>query len=227
MKRLSLLVGLSALAILLSALSAHADMVGGCVVTSYKGCSVCEVYYCLAGGCADQHQQDYQCAISVEPYFSVQLPAYGQGYVCRALNPSPPYSLDCPPGVTPPGAVVPVPVPGVPIPASLSYYSESDFVLTWSAGNGGAPTSYELQYYSTLIRDPQHPYYIDWQTIYSGLSTGYYITANNDIAYYRVRACNASGCSDYSDQISVQTYIPGTAPPVPPPECTPEYPSCG
>jgi hypothetical protein len=94
------------------------------------------------------------------------------------------------------------PPPGVPPAPTLSL--ESQFCLGWVdlywTSSTGA-TSYEVQ------RSSANTFTFP-TLIYSGPNT--YLTHNGGTGtkYYRVRACNANGCSGYSNTRSAQYYSP-------------------
>jgi hypothetical protein len=93
-----------------------------------------------------------------------------------------------------PITVVTLPAPGVPGGITAPAVSGSSLTLSWTAGSGSAQT-YQLQQQANLGT---------WVTVrtQSGVSatlTGLAIGAYN----YRVRACNTTGCSNYTENVAV------------------------
>ena len=97
------------------------------------------------------------------------------------------------------GGTPPPSVPPTPTLSAQSHYCYGWVDLSWSSSAGA--TYYELQQssYSTFSFPT---------TIYSGPDT--YLTHNggSGTKYYRVRACNANGCSGYSNTRSSRYYSP-------------------
>ena len=197
----------------------------------YGGCTYCDYFGERTTVC------NYQGTL--DPYAPQQIyTEYGPTVCFPPFDyPFPVLAIQCPPSApspvgNPPYNPGPMPEPGVvvwqsPDPNS-SYFFETDFTLAWSVGGGGQPTHYELEWESQLNRDPQHPYNMVFTTIYSGSSSAYTMPVlGNDMGTFRVRACNAAGCGPYSPELAATLHVPGSGPIDPPPECTPEYPSCG
>lgn len=79
-------------------------------------------------------------------------------------------------------------VPATPtLSPATQYTTTGNFTLTWSLVGGA--TSYQLVLGATQV--------------YSGTATSYVGSKNSGDYYYQVRACNAYGCSAYSNQAEV------------------------
>ncbi|WP_462163176.1 hypothetical protein [Pseudoalteromonas xiamenensis] len=87
-------------------------------------------------------------------------------------------------------------LPGVPSISSPSYTTTGIFTVSWSASSG--PVSY-----FQLIGEGKTGFLEDGFTMSSNRNV-----RQNGTYYYRVRACNSDGCSDYSPTTSITVNIP-------------------
>jgi YD repeat-containing protein len=82
-----------------------------------------------------------------------------------------------------------------------------------STSTGAVPVSWPAAPYATLYR-LEHTYDGAWTEVYAGAATS--ATVNEGVSagwYYRVRACNANGCSGYTTSAPVSVLLPPTTPP--------------
>lgn len=91
-------------------------------------------------------------------------------------------------------------------PATITVPTETDtdgaFAISWAASTGA--TSYELQ---------QQKDGGTWTTVFDGSDTSTGLSGRTDGTYkYRVRACNSSGCSTYTESTSFSVDLPPPAP---------------
>ena len=104
---------------------------------------------------------------------------------------------------------VPLPIPPEPGPISGDAASSTgSYTLNWRSSTGA--TSYELQ--EQLNGG-------SWSSAYTGTSTSHTLSGQTDGTYgYRVKACNASGCSDWTATKTVTVTLP-------PPDLMPSFDS--
>lgn len=82
-----------------------------------------------------------------------------------------------------------------------------------ATSTGAVPVSWPAAPYATLYR-LEHTYTGAWTEVYVGGATS--ATVNEGVSagwYYRVRACNANGCSGYTTSAPVSVLLPPTTPP--------------
>jgi YD repeat-containing protein len=82
-----------------------------------------------------------------------------------------------------------------------------------STSTGAVPVSWPAAPYATIYR-LEHTYTGGWTEVYAGAATSTTVSEGVSAGwYYRVRACNANGCSGYTTSAPVSVLLPPTTPP--------------